>query len=832
MTGGTDLTRSDVSMAALPLAAMADAVLSEDLHWLPIRHHSPHLAQLVKKTILLRKPQLVFIEAPVETEHLVPHLVDKKTRPPVAMYSALRREILQGPSPDDGEDSTESVRSKPPERLASWYPLMEYSPELVAMRAADAVGAKVVFIDLPHWARDAAAEGSLDEDAPAQPNPAVPEPTERFADQSDFYRGLAKAAGFRTYDEAWDVLFETRPKADTGADGSIEEDPRRDVLLFCAAVRSQATEEAMRSDGTLARERFMWSTIQRTLRDQGVAPRDAVVVCGGFHAFMDRPSLEELVPEKNPLELSETEALDTALVPFSSFRISELSGYGAGNRAPDFYGALWEGLEKGKTLDEVLIRHTVKVLARARRSGEALAAADAISVHAHVQMLSALRDRLAPVLDDLEDAILSCCCKGDPAVDGAPLLKAMREVAIGTRVGRATPDAGQLPLVADFYEQVDALGLEQLLAREAVQNYTLDRSEPLDARRSAFLHRLLGIGVPIGSFQSIGGVFGDSLFREAWRVKWSPTMEPSLIELNLYGESVELAATAHTLERLMTSGGAEDCTTILSDALKMQLDGLATRALEAVRAAVEEDERFRSLAGALGQLLTLHRHAHLRSLPVKTLDELIRRAFEQATFALPGVASVPPEEHEGIVMRLSTIIEPVLQREDLDRSLLVDSLRAAHVASTQPFLRGAFLGALGEAQALDDHELPQAIRSFAQAAPDEQVAAGEFMQGVLSTSRAAIATGSGPVAGALTELLDAVEWETFLMMLPKLRAGFEGLGRRVRGEFSKKVAVEIGLESGAELTRLATSAATAALIASADRRAEEILCAFGLGSDS
>src|SRR5690606_36616217 len=110
--------------------------------------------------------------------------------------------------------------------------------------------------------------------------------------------------------------------------------------------------------------------------------------------------------------------------------------YGAGHRAPHFLQMHWESLQGER--NELLAEYVIRVLEKARRRGEAVSSADAISVTQHARMLAALRGRHRPVLDDLHDALLTCCCKGDPRDVGTRLLEAFDDVDIGTKVGRVT----------------------------------------------------------------------------------------------------------------------------------------------------------------------------------------------------------------------------------------------------------------------------------------------------------------------------------------------------------------------------------------------------------
>src|SRR5439155_9112571 len=104
---------------------------------------SPAVARHLETVIHERRPKIVFIEGPHEANELVPHLVDSKTKPPVAIYSCYRDDAnVLGYGDTAGKEA----------RFAVWYPMLAYSPEYVAIQAAHKVGAAVVFMDLPHYA--------------------------------------------------------------------------------------------------------------------------------------------------------------------------------------------------------------------------------------------------------------------------------------------------------------------------------------------------------------------------------------------------------------------------------------------------------------------------------------------------------------------------------------------------------------------------------------------------------------------------------------------------------------------------------------------------------
>ena len=113
-------------------------------------------------------------------------------------------------------------------------------------------------------------------------------------------------------------------------------------------------------------------SIRETLARRTLKPTDAMVVCGGFHLFLDRD--DETRPPESP-----SGTVYTTVVPYSFFQVSELSGYGAGNRAPQFYQTGWDLFRAGRS-DDLLAEHVVAVLKRARREGQSASSAD--SLHA------------------------------------------------------------------------------------------------------------------------------------------------------------------------------------------------------------------------------------------------------------------------------------------------------------------------------------------------------------------------------------------------------------------------------------------------------------------
>ena len=800
------------------VAEQVDAVLGEDLYWFPVRHHSPIAARFVRAAIEERRPKVVFIEGPADANHLIDPILHPKTKPPVAIYVSYRDDDnvlglagLASPAPDI------------PPRFSSWYPLLGYSPEYMAMATARKIGAEIVFIDLPFHAclkPFVPPETPSEDDAPteAAAQPVNVRDSDHYFAESNLYRELAKAAGYRTWDEAWDALFEMRSFADV-------EDYRREMTAFCAGVRATTPAERIAGDDTLPRERCMMRTIRQTLAARKLKTQDALVVCGGFHVFLDR----------NDAELPPTPPKGTCyatVVPYSYFRISQLSDYGAGIRAPQFYQRVFDLAEDGEA-EAYLVQHAVAVLKQVRRNREVASTADAISVCQHANLLARLRGRPRAVLDDLHDALVTCVVKGNPHDEGLHLQEAIDQIDIGTAIGKVTVTVGRLPIVQDFHDRIDELELSDVMAKEKKLRLELDKREEQAQRRSTFLHRLVFLDIEMASLREapMGDFSTGKIFREKWELRWSPQIEAKLVEQNLYGDTIESAVTNRFREELSKEElhAGKTCRRLVA-AINLDLPMLFREVEETCGQAIDQETRFASLGQALGALCVLDRHATHRDLPRATLEDLLVRCYKRACFAIPEAASVPEDQQAEVVSSLLAVAE-VVGRDTglgLDRHLFVEHVRTAARASAVSFLRGVFLGMLVELRDFSVEELTRELRALAQAPVDIMTTAGDFLDGILAVSRTTLLVNAEGLVEALDDLLKAAEWDPFLMMLPRLRAAFERLHSHQRDSVAETVAARYGLRKSKQLTELTTSVAAAALIARIDALVGDIMAAWDL----
>jgi hypothetical protein len=166
-----------------------------EILFFPIRHHSPACAWHLERLLDERQPRAILIEGPRDATALLGQVAHKGTRTPIAIYTTF-------------VDTTNQLaaaafdRAKPA-RFSAYYPLADYSPELVAIRKGLAAGAKVRFIDLTF------PEMVLAEGGQKKTEQARSLLDEHYLHHSRFLKALCERTGARDPDDLWDHLYET-----------------------------------------------------------------------------------------------------------------------------------------------------------------------------------------------------------------------------------------------------------------------------------------------------------------------------------------------------------------------------------------------------------------------------------------------------------------------------------------------------------------------------------------------------------------------------------------------------------------------------------------------
>ena len=763
--------------------ALADQLIASELIVYPVRHHSPACAWYLRKLIAECNPSAVLVEGPRSFTAMIPLLVHPDAKMPLAIYAYA----VQRGSEDD-----------PEKRRAAYYPFCDYSPELVALREAHNRGIPASFIDLDY------AEQCLDETPPDAEESSLLD--ERHYRHSAHLQALARKLGCRDQEELWEHLFEV----DIGAVSWREHIAR--VAAYCLLSREDCRNEELAADGTLNREAEMRWHIREALSRRSPEAGPVLAVVGGFHAVA-MPALLRQPTTRPKLSRGDVEDEASALIRYGFERLDRLNGYSAGMTSPGWHQGLWEQLLRRESLttsssirvrEHVALEMLTDIAIELRsRHGVPLPMPSLCAAFEQALRLSQLRQRPAPVRDDVLDAVISCFVKGDADADGAIVMSVARRLLCGSQTGTVPPGAHTPPMVKDVAWR---LRRQRLKVEDSQPRRTILELYRRPAHRvtSRLLHGLSFLGIPFG-IRTAGPDFvnGMSLDRlqEHWQYAYSPATVAALVEASVYGVTLPLAVSnrfAAHLDRMQAEGKARDArasTIMVVRACVLGLHDHLPRVLSVLRLAVGEDASFESVVAAISQLgLLWESREPLEARNLEEVPTLLLAGYERAVYLGYGLRGTTGNV-EATVTALAQLRELLVSQagRTLDAQLywsLLAELQRTHDAAQ---VRGAAAGLRYSAGLLEQADLGIALDGHFRGMTSATDAVA-FLCGLLETARE-VAWQQPELLRVLDDLLRQWPQEDFVSNLPGLRLAFAGMTPKETDRIAVSVTELHGVES-------------------------------------
>lgn len=666
-----------------------------------VRHLAPAAAHHLRAMLdaARPRPRLILVEGPSDLNDQMPWLCDARTQYPVAILAYTK----QAP-----------VRSL-------LYPFAVYSPEIQAILWAHEHGVPCRFMDLPSDVflafgdarqkreANAAAEGEpgngapADGDAPdgdaengstaegnadgADPagevpadenivgtNPASGNPandtTDSSANQSspsgvtteDAYRTLELLSG-EDHDSFWERTFEQVEDARLYHEAAN---------AFGTQLRQSVRDDDLRTAETLVREAYMRRVIAAAIAG-GVRPEEIFCVCGAFHV--------DGLQSGEPMTDAEAAALPHAgsaatLMPYSYFRLSSRSGYGAGNKAPRYFHTMWQALcEDG--LASLSYRYFTGLAAAHRKAGSIVSSAEVIEAVRLAGTLAAMRGSQYPCLRDLRDAAVTTMGHGH----FSELSVAFAATEIGTEIGLLPEGVSRTSVQEDFYRQLKALHLDRFRSSE-LQALDLDLRENLrvkseqaaflDLNRSFFLHRLRVLGVHFARL--LPKRQDNANWGEYWELRWTPEIEIEVVEASLLGDSIESAAAIALKERAEESTTLPAAAAIFEDAFLCGMPAACRRALAVLQGLSIDAAGITDVAKTAVSLSLVVRYGDLRKFDARPVIPLLEQLYLRACLTLEEACVCDAKAAKGVTQAIEQLNALPLHHDFLDGARWVSLL--------------------------------------------------------------------------------------------------------------------------------------------------------------
>jgi len=736
-----------------------------------IRHHGPGCARSLRRALEELRPDVVVMEGPPDAEDLLSWVSHGGMKPPVALL------VYQADEP----------------RRAVTFPLAIFSPEWQTLAWAAANRVPVKFMDLPQShqlalleaeedearkaeeERKARAEGAPGVDAAAESAGAdagAVAPLESGPPASPTWRTdplalMAEAAGYKDHELWWEDQIERRSDA-TGLFAAIQE--------AMHGIRAELPEGRARD---LQREAYMRKTLRAVVK-QGF--QNVAVVCGAWHApVLDAEAIagkraECKIKDDNERLSGLPKVKTTATwIPWTYSRLTYRSGYGAGIHSPGWYEHLWESNDEAPT-------RWLATAARLLRAKDLDASsASIIEARRLADALAAMREVRSPGLAELNEAILTVLCHGEPA----PLRLIRAQLEIGDVLGEVPPETPSVPLAQDLAKQQTSLRLKP--STEA-RRLDLDLRKENDLARSRLLHRLTVLKVPWGRHEQTGGK--RSTFHEVWLVEWQPEFAVAVIEANIWGNTVEAAATAKVVHDAGAGSELAALTALLEVSILAGLEGAVVPLLAQIQAMAALGADIRHLMDALLPMARVARYGDVRGTEAAHIEPIFVGMFERALVGIAAACSALDDDAALRMVESMACVNEALQilnRDDLHiewRGCLDRLMRKAVPA----IVRGWCCRLLLDARTISEAELYRLARlSLSSANPASECAA--WATGLLRGSGLAL-IHQDALWQVFDRWLSELSADVFVEMLPLLRrafADFTGPERRHMGEKVKRL---------------------------------------------
>lgn len=709
-----------------------------------VRHHSPACAFYVEEFLRRVRPAVLLIEGPSDLSGLIPQLCAAEVELPGAILAYT------------DEAPVHTVL----------YPMAEFSPEYAAMMWAVKNGVEVRFCDLPS---DCVLAQIQQESK-----------SERIPGKTDIYERMEAVSGMDN-GSFWEYSFE-------------QCESYEDFLAAAEKYGAELRSFSEKSEQNELREAFMRRTISECEAER--PGENIAVITGAFHTA----GLKNVPFTKQDRELTEripTVSARSTLMPFSYFRLSERSGYGAGCKAPGYNELLWKCRLAGDIRDSA-VEYLSKIAQYQREHGYACSTAEVIEAKRLADTLAGMRGGRFPNLADLRDAAVTCLGHGS----FAEISLACADVEIGTKIGSMPEGAVCTSVQEDFTRQLKELKLQKY-RKASAEEIPLDLRENLrvktekaaflDLERSFFLHRLKALGISFCTQKPRPQ--DNATWAELWELRWTAQAEIEIVEASLKGDTVEQAAAGDISMRLNGADSVAQTAALLDTAFECGLPDCVKTAASSVQKQTAECSSASEIGRALGTLSGILRFGSIRRLDTSSLPELMEKLFLRFCLCLPSGAVCDRPAAEQLITAVSAVNDACVAHDFLDGerfTALLSDIADSNFAS--PLLSGFCCAVLMERGLIAPGKLSELIGR--RLSPGFAAEGAQWFEGFSKKNRRALISRLS-VWEKLCDFTSGLSDEEFKPVLVCLRRTFAEYTPAEKSDIAENIGEVLGISKQA-----------------------------------
>ena len=724
-----------------------------------VRHLSPAGAYHLRSFLDERKPKRILVEGPSDFTDLVADLTDQRVILPIAVMAYT----AQAP-----------IRS-------ILYPFAVYSPEYQAFMWAREHGCECRFMDLPSGvflALQALREQREQEEQKLRETVISERP-------ESIYEHLDRVSGEDSHETFWEHVLERSETPVSYIRGANEFGKQIREWTQGQHIEKKEDVRFREQAETVIREAYMKRQIEDAIKE-GINPQQIVAVTGAYHV----QGLLEDADAMSDGQIQELPILESrkTLMPYSYFRLSSRSGYGAGNRAPAYYELLWQSLEQKKP-EYTTHAYFSRLAAFQRKQGNPVSSAEVIEAVRLAGTLAELHGYHIPALRDLRDAAVTCMGHGQ----FSEIAVAAADTEIGTKIGSLPEGVSQTSVQSDFNQNLERLRLTkyktvtaeelQLDLREKL-TVKSEKAAFLDLERSFFLHRLRVLGISFAAIQKVSQE--KATWAEKWILRWSPEAEIQIVETVLKGDTIAQAASFELQERIEKDKTIAAAASVIEEAFFCGMPASVRYATKMLQEMAVDAVSVQDLAKTAESLSIAVQYGSIRRLDTAPLLPLLSQLFLRACLIFPDSCACDDAASKSVSRAMERINDVVLHHDFLDEDRWIQVLSViAKRDDLNTKLSGFAAAVLLERGKMDSEELGREVeRRLSRGIPAE-LGAGWFEGLAFKNHYALIARMT--LWEKLSDYLDTLDEEEFKRALVFLRRAFADFSSAEKNDIAENL---------------------------------------------
>jgi hypothetical protein len=313
-----------------------------------------------------------------------------------------------------------------------------------------------------------------------------------------------------------------------------------------------------------------------------------------------------------------------------------------------------------------------------------------------------------------------------------------------------------------------------------------DLRQSTDLERSKLLHRLSLVDIKWGRQENISG---KGTFKEQWRLRWQPELLIKVIEMGVWGNTIEEASSQYIAHLSTQLKDLSKAARLLERAIPAELPAAIDSLMQRINELASLAGDILQLMQALPPLAQVSRYGNVRKTDMAMLSTLVDGLVVRICIGLPNACySLDDDASASMFGHITAVNEAIalLQQENQIQLWQQTLLQLSDKQHIHGLISGCACRILFDAKALSADEMAARF-SLALSVANEPSYSAAWLEGFLK--------GSGMIL-----LLDDVLWnilngwithlegEIFANLLPLLRrtfANFSPAERRKMGEKAK-----------------------------------------------